>query len=154
MIQEFTVDYFIKKFEAIPEKMWITKIWNNFTTGQSCVNGHCGVKMSDVCTDESLGLKMAFTSLSKYTEENFLFSFTALQINDGCDDRYQQPTPKQRILAALYDIKKMSNEQEVQVSDTTKLPKEPEAGTKIIHVYHSVSVPESITKQSKDLILQ
>jgi hypothetical protein len=42
---------------------------------------------------------------------------TICDINNGCNYNYQQPTPKQRILAALYDIKKM---QEPAHTDITK----------------------------------
>lgn len=35
----------------------------------------------------------------------------AALINDGESNEYKQPSPKQRILAALYDIKKMQEPQ-------------------------------------------
>lgn len=141
---KFTVDYFIKKFEAIPEDEWLDDgDYSNAYGTKFCAFGHCG-RLTDQWNDEATALQKIIKSAGLHV----------ISLNDKGDGKYYQPTPKQRILAALYDIKKLSSEQEVQVSDTTKLLKEPEAGTKIIHVYHSVSVPESITKQSKDLILQ
>lgn len=52
--------------------------------------------------------------MTQYTPQYFIDKFEAIpeenwcisSVNDGLDERYQQPTPKQRILAALRDIQK------------------------------------------------
>ncbi len=81
-------DYFIAKFEAIPDEKWTTGV---FVHGdRCCALGHCG------------------PNIGYYTPEAFALSsmlgHQASFINDGFDSRYLQPTPKQRILAALRDL--------------------------------------------------
>jgi hypothetical protein len=103
----YDVDYFIAKFEAIPEEMWITEdLW---TENGCCALGHCGARrLSEV---EDLPEAAALVSIFKPHISRYN--------NDMCDDTeavwcvndqkgingYNQPTPKQRILAALRDIK-------------------------------------------------
>jgi hypothetical protein len=103
-MEKFTVDYFINKFSAIPEELWCT---NLFSDGEKrCALGHCG---QDLDTDTREGGALF----------NMIFHATNLgpeEINDGIGfggerHPYQQPTPKQRILAALHDIKKMQEPQ-------------------------------------------
>lgn len=88
---KYDVDYFIAKFEAIPEDLWMA---GDFTDGvRCCAFGHCGEKgWTNPLTQES-------TCLSSLLEGE------VARINDGNDDKYPQPTPKQRILAALRDLK-------------------------------------------------
>lgn len=91
----YTVDYFIKKFQKIPDKNWfIGDFWDRDNPQKMCALGHCGFGRE--CK--------ALHSLFPRTDN--IGSFVS-SINDGTDKRYQQPTPKQRILAALYDIKAM-----------------------------------------------
>ncbi len=86
------VQYFIDKFEKIPEDRWCTGL---FTKGDNhCAYGHCGVMQPLQETVESKRLSYLFR-----------FSGIVTDINDGRDKRYPQPTPKQRILAALRDVK-------------------------------------------------
>jgi len=42
-MKKYSVDYFIKKFKAIPSKNWITGILFNKDKTKFCVLGHCGV---------------------------------------------------------------------------------------------------------------
>lgn len=89
--------YFIAKFEAIPEGMWRT---GSYGEGLShCALGHCGVWSRE--TPEADALVRLFEP-----EHDMIghASSVAASINDGQDNRYQQPTPKQRILAALHDL--------------------------------------------------
>lgn len=93
----YTVDYFIKKFEAIPESKWcINQLIN--TSGQRCALGHCGgvnLKIGEIPYNDEIG--------------NLVITlYDVVSINNGENPEYQQPTPKQRILAALYDIKKQN----------------------------------------------
>ena len=87
----FTVDYFIAKFEAIPEEQWCSGDYSN-SHGQHCAAGHCGEGRFTGVTPESQGLEAILHHRTAY-------------INDGDGSDYKQPTPKQRILAALRDVK-------------------------------------------------
>lgn len=93
----YDVDYFIAKFEAIPEEKWSIGSGNKYT---KCAMMHCGVKISAnsnyIYNDEISALITLFRTID---------GGSVISINDGWDDSYTQPTPKQRILAALHDIK-------------------------------------------------
>lgn len=87
---KYTVDYFIEKFEAIPEELWCI---GTFQIGEKCCAfGHCG-------GTEHIG--------ANTVECNELIKVLTVvaETNDGTNKLYQQPTPKQRILAALNDKK-------------------------------------------------
>ncbi len=89
---EYNVDYFIAKFESIPEEKWcVDRVTNK--EGQHCAFGHCSADKGANCIEGE--------KLYRLTTPEFLVA----DVNDGRDKKYQQPTPKQRILAALYDIK-------------------------------------------------
>jgi hypothetical protein len=140
----YTVDYFIQKFEAIPADRWRTHMLQD-ECGRKCANGLCGVTAEMTATSESLALKDIFsvlkltrTSGCKMDADFADYSVKVEYINDGIVNEYQQPTPKQRILAALYDIKTM------QSKDTSQ----PQPKERIVYV----SVPVSITEQAKELI--
>jgi hypothetical protein len=85
----YDIDYFIDKFEAIPEDRWVSDKYFN-PLGQCCAVGHCGI-----VGPEALALKVIFVKGDTLVE----------RVNYGADQRFQQPTPKQRILAALHHIK-------------------------------------------------
>lgn len=87
----YNVNYFIKKFEAIPEEKWTTGAFED-ECGCKCALGHCGYTESGLESQEGIEL----TRLLKHR---------AAAINDGGQPKYDQPTPKQRILAALNDVK-------------------------------------------------
>jgi hypothetical protein len=89
---EYTVSYFIEKFSAIPEEIWLINEYER--NGSKCAFGHCG--MRDNNSLQSIPEAAAFVKILQM----------AAVINDGESSEYQQPTPKQRILAALYDIKR------------------------------------------------
>ena len=84
-----TVDHFIKKFEAIPEYMWTTCALGH-EGGPRCALGHTLDGMNN--TEETSSLVGVIGGV-------------VVRINNGDDKRYQQSTPKQRVLAALHDIK-------------------------------------------------
>lgn len=108
----YDVDYFIKKFEAIPEDNWCVGDYKKYAKEQYCAYGHCGMHK---------GENKETTALGKIFE--FGCQMNIIEINDGGDNRYKQHHPKQRILAALYDIKKM---QQPEWNDiTTELAKLP-----------------------------
>lgn len=91
---KYNVDYFIEKFEAIPEHKWIRGEYG--VNGFHCAFGHCGAVHG-------------IHDFSHLPEAEALLSilFNTAMINDGCVEDYPQSTPKKRILAALYDIKSL-----------------------------------------------
>lgn len=98
---KYDVDYFLKKFDAIPEDDWCAGAFAD-SNGRHCAYGHCGVYevkeegcITEISTSEGDQLEAMFESSGMH----------AHLVNDGDTPAYQQPTPKQRILAALHDIK-------------------------------------------------
>ena len=90
-------DYFIAKFEAIPDNRWCVNTYEGggIIRRKHCAVGHCGVRDFFTTTDEARCLYQVFGDLM------------VTAVNDGRHPGYPQPTPKQRILAALRDIKAM-----------------------------------------------
>lgn len=89
-MSKFTAQYFIDKFEAIPEENWcIGNYMDN--KGGYCAYGHCGARLGVDDTEESRAL------------QNILHDHVG-EINDGLKkyglDKLGT-TPKQRILEAL-----------------------------------------------------
>jgi hypothetical protein len=90
-----TAQDFIDFFEGIPEDEWfVGDFVNPENPKQKCAVGHCGVTQArfPLATNASFILRQILDSNIGH-------------INDGKNPRYQQPTPKQRILAALRDAK-------------------------------------------------
>jgi hypothetical protein len=96
MSNKFTVDYFIDKFERLPDSEWCTGTLYN-GRGQKCAVGHC-----------------PYSDEYKFEEREALWTlFKAIlvmpaQVNDAHSPKYQQPSPKARVLAALRDIKSLT----------------------------------------------
>lgn len=117
----YDVDYFIKKFQAIPEGKWAERFFD--IDDKYCANGHCGMREANCDeTHEAIALAAILSPLKKDHWETFggdpIYEVTA-NINDGETLEYPQPTPKQRILAALHDIKAMQQPKpEVKDIDT------------------------------------
>jgi hypothetical protein len=89
---EYNVDYFIEKFSAIPSGKWLINDYER--NGLKCAFGHCGMRDNN--------------SIERIPEAKALVKIlqNVAIINDGDSSEYQQPTAKQRVLAALYDIKR------------------------------------------------
>lgn len=88
----YDIDYFINKFSSIPEEKWCA---DHFVNGKKhCALGHCGQDPFTGRTEESHSLINLFPHKQSVSA-----------INDGGNEDYQQPTPKQRVLAALNDLK-------------------------------------------------
>ena len=141
MKNKFDVDYFIKKFSAIPEEDWCVNTFRIpvnvkrqtkktflgipytsteiITRDTFCAQGHCMGNKNIVDYIDDKRKIFALTQISKsYPEWNALINFfgtyiekedikklTIAQINNGEHPDYQQPTAKQRVLKALYDLK-------------------------------------------------
>lgn len=93
----YTRDYFIQKFEAIEEDQWLVGEFEHH--GRCCALGHCG-HTGDGHTEESRALR---TLLEHHNPDNSMH-YAVFCINDNEHPSYKQPTPKQRILAALRDL--------------------------------------------------
>jgi hypothetical protein len=110
----YDVDYFIYKFEKIPEELWCMDEYHN-SLGQSCALGHCGYSNENACNSENEQTESLLTMFLDY------LSVGVVSANDGESYKYKQPTPKQRILAALYDIKSMQPRKDI-TSELAVLP--------------------------------
>lgn len=80
-----TAREFYDFFEAIPEDRWCCDEYTS-SDGRHCAYEHC--------QPESKGAILSICENAGYSIEN---------VNDGLIKIYQQPTPKQRILAFLKD---------------------------------------------------
>lgn len=89
---KYNVDYFIKKFEAIPKNKWCTDVFYDYES-RYCAAGHCGQTRFKV-TDESRALSKIFGH------------FAVSDINDGITTSFKGKHPRTRILNALKQIKK------------------------------------------------
>ena len=107
---DYTLDYFIQKFEAIPEDNWSVGYIGH--DGYRCALGHCGVReVKDKSTlperDKDYGWLM--------TEEAYALADVAFgglidkiwKLNDRAEDK--GTTPKSRILNHLYSLKERTN---------------------------------------------
>lgn len=147
MNTNYTVDYFIKKFEAIPENKIIT--YDQGGKGFHCAVGHCknisgdygfcspNMKSSPHYSPEANSLMNLFLNAGIDSKGSPGTGWCIADVNNGDHPKYQQPTPKQRILAALHDIKKLQEPAQLVVKEKIKY----------------VSVPSSITEQTKELVL-
>lgn len=93
---KFSLNFFIKKFEAIK-----SEDWGSGKLQEKCVLWHCG--MTDTIqyfhpTEEASALHKLIT------EKDTFVASDLYEINDLCGwTKYKKNTPKERILAALYE---------------------------------------------------
>lgn len=92
----YTVDYFIRKFNRIPNRLWTTGRFKS-SNGKKCVLGHCGMYSTLRRTEIAMNLNSLFYKKGFVTD-----------INDGAHPFFRQKRPKARILAALRWIKAQS----------------------------------------------
>lgn len=99
----YTKEYFIAKFEAIPEELWASGS-SGHEDGKKCAvllcDGVNGGSQFPGMRPEGDALHALFPH--SYADETVCNSIT--RINDGRNPRYQQPTPKARVIAALRDL--------------------------------------------------
>ena len=100
---KYTKEYFIKKFEAIPEDKWCkTELTSPLDDECHCALGHCGIKDYDnVMTPEAKALVNILDPIHKKVISYPCMGDYAVvyEINDGADKLGS--TPKERILKAL-----------------------------------------------------
>lgn len=137
----YDVDYFIKKFEAIPEGMWICGDFSD-GNGRHCAQGFCGMNNKNAATvwnaDSSsevpLHLREAYYLINLF--DTYIGDPVAA-VNNGYAYQYPQTSAKQRMLAALYDIKKLQEGQEGKVKE----------------IIRYVAVDADIRKEAKGLVV-
>lgn len=94
------LDYFIEKFEAIPEEQWTTGKYRN-AEGRCCALGHCGKFQAFVDTEEAKDLYAVIARLSPRP-------FSVGSINDNVYGEvgfFFGTTPKARIVNYLKAVK-------------------------------------------------
>ncbi len=103
----YDVDYFIQKFEAIPENLWCIGKYFRSEEGfpKCCALGHCGARELHFTKEADALIELFRGSRATYNSETFYIP----SINDGFSELFKQFTPKQRILAALKFIKEKQN---------------------------------------------
>ena len=95
-----TINDYIAFAESIPDEQWTTGQYGK-EKGPNCFIGHLFYKQR--CWPKPSVLMMC----------GFKSQDEAVDINDGNHPRYQQPTPKARILAALHDAKEKAESEAV-----------------------------------------
>ena len=93
---EYTLEYFIKKFEAIPEKKWTVGTFED-DKGCKCAYGHCGFSDKEIInsTPESTALRI-LDEETRSTETSII-----LVNDDKTNARGFGHTPKQRAVNYL-----------------------------------------------------
>lgn len=98
---QFTKEYFIEKFSAIPDQCWIIgELTDENNPNCHCALGHCGVSLTNdsnyVMTEES----EALGSIFEYLYPSKLDYQRVYNVNDFYNPSLGK-TPKERILTAL-----------------------------------------------------
>lgn len=110
----YNVDYFIAKYTAIPEELWTVDTRED-GFGRRCAHGHCAPTNVNAYQSCNTPEEVALRALSDLQDDDCFF----VNVNNGRHRKYKQSTPKQRILAALYDIK--AKQQPVAVEPKEKV---------------------------------
>lgn len=100
----YDVTFFIRKFEAIPEDKWCVGVQED-EHGRRCAAGHCF--HANAKRDYLGNLRATYGDDPMnifYALQNVIGCYVA-ELNNGKNKEYRQPTPKQRVLARLYDIR-------------------------------------------------
>lgn len=97
----YDVNYFIAKFEAIPEHFWICGSFNDKTGLKHCALGFC-VHIRQRRTDPPYD-----TEFNALVEIFKCRGFDVVRVNDGTYEGVVKTSPRERILAKLYDFKQI-----------------------------------------------
>lgn len=127
----YDVDYFIKKFEADAESTWHIGAYESYDGDTHCALGKCGLRIDKEHTAEAQALVNIFSVFMKIETQfpELVIGNPYILVSGFNDGRgpYKKygSTPKQRILSALYDIKKMQqSEPEFKEVTFTKIKEE------------------------------
>lgn len=101
--ENYTVDYFIAKFEAIPTDKWCVMFLER--DGRHCAIGHC---LSSTLRPPEMQPEAA--ALINLTGKTGGDDPTIALVNNGSSLTYPEDTPKLRVLAFLHDIKRQQEE--------------------------------------------
>jgi len=97
---EYTLEYFIAKFEAIPEDKWTTATTGD-SEGRHCAMGHCGAKNSSF--DAPIHNEEVKSLLLLTGQEKDRFP-TITHVNDDTYPFRYGKTPKQRVINYLKSL--------------------------------------------------
>lgn len=100
---KYDVEFFINKFEAIPEDKWCTHRFGD-GEGRHCALGHCEGEGWAITEETSALIGIS----NKYSIPIFGDLCTIAAINDGCLDN--TGTPKQRVVNFLKQVKQLQEE--------------------------------------------
>lgn len=90
---KYTAAFFIRKFKAIPARLWTTGEYHNTETGRRCALGHCEAS------------KQALPLIKLFRDNGLIITWVN---DDSASEKFPQKTPRGRILAALRYIKAKS----------------------------------------------
>lgn len=142
---EYNVNYFISKFSNTRDDKWCVNSLIN--EDKACALGWCGMygRNGDI-NEETAALELILrqTKDADSIIKKFRYGNITAVINNGENQHYQEPHPKQRILAALSDVKNMQERVVKKKKPTTK--------RKYKAKIKYVSVPETVSEQAKKLI--
>lgn len=146
---QYDVDYFIDKFSKIPEDKWCVSMRFR-SDGKSCAFGHCNLQPNEMVGE---GDNVKFTNKEAASLASLIDMVahksnpynTVYYVNDGLTHKYQQSTPKIRILAALYDVKKMQEKEVKEKCDNAmkKLAANP------LPEFKSISLSKILQEETK-----
>lgn len=128
------VIYFIKKFQPIEEALWHVGDFCDDFKEKFCALGFCGARRIDAMSASTTNESEALSNLFKM----HLYLDVA-QTNDGEIPAYNQATPKERILNALYDIYEKTYGRKYSEHPA---PKAPEVVERVVYVSFDASVRE------------
>lgn len=117
-VKKFTIEHFIKKFEAIPSENIISDSQSNIDGTKRCAVGwmeHNTMGNNYTCSkntessDECKALEKLFFNAGIKSESSFRtedrHGWNIADVNNGRHSMFKQETPKERILAALQYVK-------------------------------------------------
>lgn len=123
---EYTVSHFIKKYESIPEKYWRVNpsisAEEDIDLKSTCAMGFCGGYVEESKESMALaGILLEYYRIEKINPPmhgaDIDFNAVVYFINDNYDE-VKLPTPKQRILHALYTVRdKELSEANVKITE-------------------------------------
>jgi len=101
----FNIDYFIDKFNSIPDKDWCMSMLRQ--GDQRCALGHCGLKTIEVAWSDEVRALVDMANINDWPD--WCAPIVLADINDGTVEYLKYgKTPKDRIVNYLKEIKSVS----------------------------------------------